>query len=61
MQENFVLNERSVSQNPAIEVLKRMGYIYHSREESAALRGNSFNVLLYPSLKVQLEKLNHIE
>ena len=61
MQENFVLNERSVSQNPAIEVLKRMGYIYLSREECAALRGNSFNVLLKPILKVQLEKLNHIE
>ena len=28
MQENFVLNEKSVSQNPAIEVLKRMGYTY---------------------------------
>ena len=42
MQENFVLNERSVSQNPAIEILKRMGYTYLSREECMALRDNSF-------------------
>lgn len=61
MQENFVLNERSVSQNPAIEVLKRMGYTYLSREECMALRDNSFGVLLKPILKIQLEKLNSFE
>ena len=58
MQENFILNERSVSQNPAIEVLKKMGYTYLSREECAALRDNPFGVLLKPILKIQLEKLN---
>ena len=61
MQENFVLNERSVSQNPAIEVLKRMGYTYLSREECMALRDISFGVLLKPILKIQLEKLNSFE
>ena len=61
MQENFVLNEKSVSQNPAIEVLKRMGYTYLSREECAALRDNPFGVLLKPILKIQLEKLNSFE
>ena len=61
MQENFVLNERSVSQNPAIEVLKKMGYTYLSKEECASLRQNSFNVLLKPILKVQLEKINSFE
>lgn len=61
MQESFVLNERSVSQNPAIEVLKKMGYTYLSKEECASLRQNSFNVLLKPILKVQLEKINSFE
>ena len=61
MQENFVLNERSVSQNPAIEILKRIGYTYLSREECMALRDNSFGVLLKPILKIQLEKLNSFE
>ena len=54
-------SELKYSQNPAIEILKRMGYTYLSREECMALRDNSFGVLLKPILKIQLEKLNSFE
>ena len=61
MSDHFVFNEKTVSQQPAIDLLKNAGYTYLSPEECAALRGNSFNVLLRPILKVQLEKLNSFE
>ena len=61
MQENFSFNERSTSQNPAIELLQKMGYTYIPPEECAVLRGNDYNVLLKPILKVWLEKINSFE
>ena len=61
MSDHFVFNEKTVSQRPAIDLLKNAGYTYLSAEECSALRGNSFNVLLKPILKVQLEKLNSFE
>ena len=50
--------EVNVSQQPAIELLKAMGYIYISPEDCEAQRGSRYNVLLKDILRGQLRKLN---
>src|SRR5699024_6903916 len=54
-------NEENISQEPAIEVLKNMGYIYIEPEEAERLRGNLYNVLLKDVLKEKLIELNSYE
>lgn len=51
-------DELNISQLPAIEVLKELGYTYLSTEEAGQERGNLYNVLLRNVLKSQLDKLN---
>lgn len=51
-------NEINISQIPAIEVLKSLGYKYIEAKEAEALRGNLYNVLLKPILKDKLIELN---
>ncbi|GAA0777096.1 HsdR family type I site-specific deoxyribonuclease [Clostridium subterminale] len=51
-------DEVNISQIPAIEVLKKLGYIYIKEREADELRGNSYNVLLKPILKEKLINLN---
>lgn len=50
--------EVNISQIPAIEVLKNLGYTYIKKSEAEALRGNLYNVLLKPLLKEKLVNLN---
>lgn len=54
----YEYNEQLISQNPAVEVLKSLGYEYISREDCENKRGNLYNVLLRDVLRDQLIKLN---
>jgi type I restriction enzyme R subunit len=54
-------NEENISQKPAIEVLKNLGYIYIPPEEAEEMRGNLYNVLLTDILKEKLIELNEYE
>ena len=56
-----LFNEENISQIPAIEVLKNLGYIYLSSEEAEKIRGNLYNVLLSDILKEKLIVLNEYE
>lgn len=51
-------DEKNISQNPALEVLQKLGYIYIEPKEAILLRGNLYNVLLKPLLKAKLNELN---
>ncbi|SUY45989.1 type I site-specific deoxyribonuclease, HsdR family [Clostridium putrefaciens] len=55
---NDEFNEINISQIPAIEVLKSLGYKYIETKEAEVLRGNRYNVLLKPVLKDKLIELN---
>lgn len=50
--------EVNVSQRPAIELLKSMGYTYISPEDCAKQRGSRYHVLLKDILRGQLRRLN---
>lgn len=50
--------EKNISQKPAIELLKKMKYIYLSPEECEKKRNGLYNVILKDILYKQLEKLN---
>ncbi|MBB6713405.1 type I restriction endonuclease subunit R [Clostridium gasigenes] len=52
------LDEKNISQLPAIEVLKNLGYKYIETKESNNIRGSLYNVLLKPILKNKLIELN---
>jgi type I restriction enzyme, R subunit len=54
-------DERNISQQPAIEVLKALGYRYLTPEEAEAMRGNQFNVILKDVLEEKLRELNAFE
>ena len=56
-----LFNEENISQIPAIEVLKNLGYIYLPSEETEKNRGNLYNVLLSDILKEKLIELNEYE
>lgn len=53
--------EENISQKPAIEVLKNLGYIYLPPEETEEIRGNLYNVLLTDILKEKLIELNEYQ
>lgn len=50
--------EKNISQEPAIALLKSMGYIYISPEDCEKQRGSRFNVILKDVLRGQLRRLN---
>lgn len=54
-------DELNISQMPAIEVLKKLGYIYMPAEEAEALRGNLYNVILKDVLYSKLTEINRYE
>lgn len=58
MLEAFKVDEKNISQKPAIDLLNKIGYKIISPQEAEKMRGNIYNVLLKPILKEQLEKLN---
>lgn len=51
-------NEKIVSQQPAIDLLKKMGYEYISPEQCLKERSSKYNVILKDILKQQLIKIN---
>lgn len=51
-------NEDSISKYPAIELLKKLGYIYISPEKCADERGSKYDTVLKNILRDQLIKLN---
>ncbi|SKA83039.1 type I restriction enzyme, R subunit [Caloramator quimbayensis] len=54
-------DERFISQIPAIEVLKRLGYIEIKPNEAECIRGNLYNVLLKDVLRKKLMEINSYE
>ena len=54
-------DERNISQQPAIEVLKALGYRYLTPEEAESMRGNQYNVILKDVLEEKLRELNAYE
>lgn len=54
-------SEQTTSQQPAIDLLKSLNYIYISPEEAVKQRGNLYNVILKEILKEQLSKFNSFE
>lgn len=50
--------EKNASQQPAIDLLRAMGYIYISPEDCAMQRGSGYHVLLRDILRGQLRRLN---
>ena len=58
---NISFKENDISQKPALELLKKLGYQYLSPEEALELRGGkTSNVLLEEVLRRQLRALNSI-
>lgn len=57
-QNNLILDEDTVSKSPAIEVLKKLGYIYLTPEQCAAERGSKYDTVLKGVLRSQLNALN---
>lgn len=51
-------DEVNISQIPAVEVLKGLGYTYIESQQAESLRGNLYNVLLKNILKEKLVELN---
>lgn len=58
-----IMSEENISQKPAIELFKKLGYIYISQEECNAQRERvgKVNCLLQDILKTQLKKINNFE
>lgn len=56
-----LFDERYISQQPAIEVLKGLGYETIDPTQAEALRGNLYEVLLKTVLEQKLRKLNSYE
>ncbi|MDM5250096.1 type I restriction endonuclease subunit R [Lysinibacillus sp. G4S2] len=54
-------DEINISQQPALEVLQRVGYTYIPIEEAEKMRGSLYDVLLRTILEEQLRKLNSYE
>ena len=50
--------EKNISQQPAIDLLRSMGYTYISPEECESQRGSRYHVLLKDILRGQLRRLN---
>ena len=51
-------SEKNISQNPALELLQSMGYIYISPQDCDKQRGSRYHVLLKDILRGQLRRLN---
>ena len=61
MSNYLAFREELISQIPALQLLKAMGYQYLTPEESLAARGGKLsNVILERALKAKLKELNRI-
>ena len=56
--DNGLYLEKNISQQPALDLLRSMGYVYLSPEECALQRGSAYHVLLRDILRGQLRRLN---
>ncbi|MBU7008819.1 type I restriction endonuclease subunit R [Phosphitispora fastidiosa] len=54
-------DEMNISQIPALEVLKKLGYIYLPPDIAESMRGNLYNVILKDILYTKLKELNGFE
>lgn len=54
-------DELNISQIPAIEVLKKLGYIYIDPQYAETMRSNLYNVILKDILKQKLMEINSYE
>ena len=55
---NQMYSERSISHQPALDLLQSMGYTYISPEDCKKQRGSRYHVILKDILRGQLRKLN---
>ena len=55
---NQMYSERSISHQPALDLLQSMGYAYISPEDCEKQRGSRYHVLLKDILRGQLRRLN---
>lgn len=56
--DSYTYSERSISQEPALALLRSMGYTYISPEDCALQRGSNYRILLKGILRGQLRRLN---
>lgn len=56
--DELIFDERHLSHQPALDLLRSMGYVYLSPEECALQRGSFYHVLLRDILRGQLRRLN---
>ncbi|MDD2445328.1 MAG: type I restriction endonuclease subunit R [Clostridia bacterium] len=61
MEINEIMLEKNVAKNPAIELLKKMGYKYLSPAECNSQRYGKYNCVLKDVLKEQLKIINSFE
>ncbi len=61
MNDNKSYDERHISQQPAVEVLKGLGYKYLTNEQTEKMRGNIYNILLKDILEKKIKELNSYE
>src|SRR4051794_30979535 len=61
MEREKSFDERYISQQPSIEVLKGLDYKYLGSEEAEIMRGNLYNVLLKTLLEEKLKGFNSYE
>jgi type I restriction enzyme R subunit len=54
-------SEQNISQTPALEVLKNLGYKYVSPEQALVKRGSRSSIILKDILSVKLMELNDFE
>lgn len=54
-------DEQKISQQPAIEVLQRLGYRYITPEQAESMRGSQYNVILKEVLEEKLRDYNSYE
>lgn len=55
------MSERKISQDPAIELLQKLGYTYISPEECLMQRKGEYNCILQDILKAKLREINDYE
>ena len=58
---NDLMTERKISQEPAIELFKKLGYIYISPEECLKERGDNYSCILKKILKNKMSEINSYE
>src|SRR5690625_2386454 len=61
MMSKYMYGERTSSQEPALEILQKLGYEYISPEKAVSMRDNLYHPVLTTVLKEQLEKINEYE